>query len=323
MSVPEVTVLTAVRNGARYLSETIASIQAQTFSDWEYIIVDDNSDDNTVELVEAARREDPRLRLLRRDSSAGPYVAANDGLREARCRYIVRIDADDLCPPHRIERQLEFLAAHREYRACVSYWQGFDDRGLIPNTVTSIPGNPRVFRWALLLRGPSIHSTACFEREAMNEIGGYRELRLSQDYRLWCELTRRGWLGTIPEVLCYVRYHEKRESFQHRTLQVECALDVLSDHLTALTGETWSRADLEALRAVGLSLPGSVDKGIEMLDRWDRFWQGPRTSLRRIARNWRISRLFAVGNICGVMPGVSRSAYCGVFLSWQPRIIAS
>ena len=273
MSSPEVTVLTAVRNGARYLPETIASIQAQTFADWEYLIVDDNSDDDTVELVEAAQRKDPRLRLIRRDSSAGPYVAANDGIREARCRHIVRIDADDLCPPHRIERQLDFLAAHREYRACVSYWQGFDENGPIPNTVTTIPSNPRVFRWALLLRGPSIHSSVCFEREAMDEIGGYRELRLSQDYRLWCELTRRGWLGTIPEVLCYVRYHEKRESFEHRTLQVECALDVLSDHFTALTGETWSRAELEALRAVGLSLPISVDKGIEMLDRWDLLWQ--------------------------------------------------
>jgi glycosyltransferase involved in cell wall biosynthesis len=273
VSFPRVTVLTAVRNGGHYLYETIASIQAQTLSDWEYIIVDDNSSDNTIELVEAARQSDPRIRLLRRDSSAGPYVAANDGLRESRCRFVVRIDADDVCPPHRIERQLEFLAAHSEYRACVSYWQGFNENGLIPNTVTTIPGNPRVFRWALLLRAPSIHSSVCFEREAMNEIGGYRELRLSQDYRLWCELTRRGWLGTIPEVLCYVRYHENRESFQHRTLQVECALDVLSDHLTALTGEAWSRADLEALRAVGLSLPGSVEKGIEILDRWDRFWQ--------------------------------------------------
>jgi hypothetical protein len=273
VSVPGVTVLTAVRNGGRYLSETIASIQAQTFSDWEYIIVDDNSSDNTVELVEAARREDARLKLLRRDTSAGPYVAANDGLAEARCRYVVRIDADDLCPPHRIERQLEFLTAHREYRACVSYWQGFSEKGFIPNTVTTIPSNPRVFRWALLLRAPSIHSSVCFEREAMNEIGRYRELRLSQDYRLWCELTRRGWLGTIPEVLCYVRYHEKRESFEHRNLQVECALDVLSDHVTALTGETWPRGDLEALRTVGLSLPSSVEKGIEILDRWDRFWQ--------------------------------------------------
>jgi hypothetical protein len=270
---PKVTVLTAVRNGTRYLSQTIASIQAQTFSDWEYIIVDDKSGDDTCDLVEAARCNDLRLRLLRRNSSGGPYVAANDGLREARGRYIVRIDADDLCPPHRIERQLEFLAAHHEYRACASYWQAFDERGLILNTITSIPSNPRVFRWALLLRGPSIHSAACFELEAIKELGGYRELPLSQDYRLWCEMTRLGWLGTIPEVLCFVRYHEKRESSQRATLQIECALDVLNDHLTALTGETWSRTELEALRTVGMSLPNSVEKGIGMLDRWDRLWQ--------------------------------------------------
>jgi glycosyltransferase involved in cell wall biosynthesis len=273
MSLPEVTVLTAVRNGVRYLPETIASIQAQTFADWEYVIVDDNSDDDTTKLVEAAQRNDSRIRLLPRKHTAGPYVAANDGLREARGRYIVRIDADDLCPPHRIERQLAFLTTHREYRACVSYWQGFNDAGLIPETVTQIPCNPRVFRWALLLRGPSIHSTACFEREAINELGGYRELPLSQDYRLWCELTRRGWLGTIPEVLCFVRYHEKRQSFQNRALQFEFALDVLADHLSALTGEKWSREELEALRAVGLSVPISVNRGIEMLDRWDRLWQ--------------------------------------------------
>src|ERR1035437_5174793 len=106
MSVPKVTVLTAVRNGAPYLSETIANIQAQTFSDWEYVIVDDNSDDETIEIVEAARRKDSRLKLLRREISPGPYVAANDGLRIARGGYIVRIDADDLCPPSRIEKQL-------------------------------------------------------------------------------------------------------------------------------------------------------------------------------------------------------------------------
>lgn len=273
MNAPKVTVLTAVRNGAPYLSQTIASIQAQTFSDWEYVIVDDNSDDDTVEIVEAARRKDSRLKLLRRESSAGPYVAANDGLRVACGNYIVRIDADDLCPPYRIERQLEFLATHPEYRACVSYWQGFNSKGLISNTVTKIPHNPRVFRWALLLRAPSIHSTACFQRGAINEIGGYRELPLSQDFRMWCELTRRGWLGAIPEVLCYVRYHEKRQSFQNTRVQYELALDVLDDHLRALTGQTWSRAELETLRAVGLSMPISVDKGIEMLDRWDRLWQ--------------------------------------------------
>ncbi len=270
---PHVTVLTAVRNGARYIAETIESVQKQTFADWEYIIVDDASTDETPRVVEKYQREDARLRILTRTVSAGPYTAANDGLREARGEYVIRIDADDLATPDRIEKQLAFLAAHPEYRACVSYWQGLNESGIIPGTVTPVPESPRVFCWALLLRSASIHSAVCYERSMMQEIGGYRDLLLSQDYRLWCDLTRRGWLGIMPEVLCYVRSHPKRESHSNFDVQRQLALDVLADHLFALTGERWSREDLSALRSVGHSEWMPADKGIEMLDRWDRLWQ--------------------------------------------------
>jgi len=273
VKIPAVTVLTAVRNGARYLPATIESVQKQTFADWEYIIVDDASDDRTLGIVEEFQRGDPRLRLLRRTTSGGPYTAANDGLRVARGKYVVRTDADDLSTPDRIEKQLRFLSAHPEYRACVSYWQGFNEGGVIPHTVTPVPDNPRVFRWALLLRSPSIHSAVCFERSAMTEIGGYRELPLSQDYRLWCEMTRRGWLGTIPEVLCYVRNHGRRASYASAEVQQELAMAVLADHLLALTGERWSADDLAALRSVGHSWNMPVGKGIEILDRWERLWR--------------------------------------------------
>ena len=154
MSAPLVTILTAVRNGARHLAATVESIRNQTFTDWEYLIVDDASTDETVLMVEDMARRDSRVRLLRRSTSAGPYVAANDGLREARGTYVVRTDADDLSTPNRIEAQLNFLAAHSEYRACVSYWQGFNDAGIIPHTVTPVARNSRVFRWALLLSSP-------------------------------------------------------------------------------------------------------------------------------------------------------------------------
>jgi glycosyltransferase involved in cell wall biosynthesis len=296
MSAPQVTVLTAVRNGAAYLKETIDSIQKQSFKDWEYIIVDDASTDETVSIVEELQRKDSRLRLLRRATSAGPYVAANDGLRVAQAKYIVRTDADDLSTPNRIEKQLAFLAAHPEYRACVSYWQGFNEGGVIPNSVTPVPDNPRVFRWSLLLRSQSLHSAVCFERAAMEEIGGYRELPLSQDYRLWCQMTRNGWLGTIPEVLCYVRNHGKRESYRAYDVQRELALDVLFDHLLALTGEEWSREDLSALRSVGHSESMPVGRGNEMLDRWEGFWHSAtdltpedRLELARISslRRWK------------------------------------
>jgi len=165
------------------------------------------------------------------------------------------------------------MEAHPEYRACVSFWQAFNERGLIPNRVVVIPERPRVFKWYLLLRGQSIHSTACIERTALIELGGYRELPLSQDYRLWCDLTRRGWLGIVPEVLSYVRMHEGRVTNKKPGLQQQLALQVLDDHVYALTGDRWSNAELSALWAVGYSLAMPVRQGLAMLDRWDGLWR--------------------------------------------------
>ncbi len=145
MKAPHVTVLTAVRNGAPYLAETVASIQKQSFTDWEYIIVDDASDDATPKIAEDLARGDSRIKVLVRSTSVGPYAAANDGLRVARGTYTVRTDADDLSTPDRIEKQLAFLAAHPEYRACVSYWQSLNDQGVMPGTQTPIPLNSAGF----------------------------------------------------------------------------------------------------------------------------------------------------------------------------------
>ena len=226
----------------------------QTYGDWEYLIVDDESTDTTAAIVEEFERRDNRIRLIRRESSGGPYIAANEGIRQARGKYIVRTDADDHFPPERIARQVGFLESHPEHRACVSYWQAFTDAGIRPHIVVA-PRNSRVFRWELLLRAPSLHSAVCYEKSTIEELGGYPELPLSQDYWLWCQLTRHNWLGTIPEVLCYVRYHEGRQTHTNSGLQIKLGLEVLGDHMLALTGERWSLSDLTALRAVGLGSP--------------------------------------------------------------------
>jgi hypothetical protein len=272
VSAPRVSVLTAVRNGGRFLAETIASIQAQTFTDWEYILVDDASGDDTSAVIEEHMRADSRLRLFRRERCGGPYAAANDGVRAAQGEYIVRIDGDDLCPPYRVERQLLYLATHPQYRACVSFVQLFDDDG-VRGRVATVPTSPPALRWYLLLRGMPTHSSLCIERAALAALGSYCELPLAQDHRLMCELSRRDWLGVIPEVLSFVRVHPGRSSVGRSKLQGKLALDVVADHIFALTGERWPRADIETLFAVGHSMPLAVGEGLHMLDRWDRLWQ--------------------------------------------------
>lgn len=271
---PIVTVLTSVRNSLHLLPETVASIQAQTFEDWEYIIVDDASEDGTAEWIEHAALKDRRIRLIRRDRQGGPFASANTGLQKSQGEYIVRTDADDLQPPHRISRQLDFLQAHPEFRACITPWHSFRDQALLPNAVSQIPTRTRVLRWYLLLRTFASHSSLCIQRSALEEIGGYVELPAAADYRLVTTLSRKGWLGVIPEVLSYVRRHDRKLSTTHATLQQEIAVDTMAAHMRELTAVVWSREELRTLWLAGHQRGEEIQSGLNAISHWDELWQG-------------------------------------------------
>src|SRR5579862_1738644 len=109
MNTPIVSVITTVHNGMPYLPVAIESIQKQTFPDWEYIIVDDGSTDDTSETLKAYSRQDPRLRIVTNAQCLGPFPSANRALGEARGRFIARLDADDEALPSRLGKQIDYL----------------------------------------------------------------------------------------------------------------------------------------------------------------------------------------------------------------------
>lgn len=106
---PAVSIITPTYNSADFVRETIESVLAQTFQDWEMLIVDDGSTDETLGIVDALARTDARLKVTRLSENAGPAVARNTGIDLASGRYIAFIDADDLWLPTKLERQLEFM----------------------------------------------------------------------------------------------------------------------------------------------------------------------------------------------------------------------
>jgi glycosyltransferase involved in cell wall biosynthesis len=273
------------------VAATIESIRAQTLDEWEYIIVDDASDDGTPQILERFAAEDKRLRMLRRDRSAGPYVAANDGLREARGRYVVRIDADDIARPTRIERQLEFLSS-TGLRACATWWTRVDAEGKPAGGDVRIKSGVRSLKWRLCVgRKGLAHCTACVERSAFEEIGRYRELPASQDLRLWCDLARRHWLGIVPEVLVDVRRPGTLTS-SSPDLQERLGREVLGDHLADLTGARWSDEAIRGLRPDGAGV--AVGTRLSSLELWENSWRqdgslgrGERAELRKLGRELR------------------------------------
>jgi glycosyltransferase involved in cell wall biosynthesis len=277
VSDPEVTVLTAVRNGEPHLASTIRSIIAQTFSDWEYIVVDDASADASAETVERFSRADERVKLVRRKESGGPFAAANTGIRVARGRYLIRTDADDISPPYRIERQLAFLQGNPPLRACISPWQAFDSSGMISGSLAQIPLRPRSLRWYLLLRAFSAHSSLCIEKDSLVALGCYRELPVAQDYRLISELSRRDWIGVMPDVMVFYRNHLSRISKKRGEDQISLAIEVMREHLSDIADDDWTESDLRDLWLAGHGKRGPVTRGLRAIGRWSRMWKADPT----------------------------------------------
>ena len=109
---PLVSIITPVYNAARWLPETMACVRAQTLTDWEQILVDDGSTDNSVAIIEAAARCDARFRLLRTPHNSGPSAARNLALEAARGRFIAFLDADDLWLPEKLARSVDWMTRH-------------------------------------------------------------------------------------------------------------------------------------------------------------------------------------------------------------------
>ena len=116
---PRVTVLMPLFNGRNYIEESLQSVQAQTFSDWEFLIVNDfGSDDGCADIVQKYAKADPRIRLVQAETRLGLAASLNLGLELAAGEYIARVDVDDPSEPARFEKQVAFLDANPAFSLC-------------------------------------------------------------------------------------------------------------------------------------------------------------------------------------------------------------
>lgn len=109
----KVSIITPSWNSEKYIKKTIESVQNQTYSNWEMIIVDDCSSDNTVKIVQEISKTDPRVRILKQSTNGGAAKARNRSLKEATGRYVAYLDADDIWKPSKIEKQIRFMKEHK------------------------------------------------------------------------------------------------------------------------------------------------------------------------------------------------------------------
>ncbi|MEM7226506.1 MAG: glycosyltransferase family 2 protein [Pseudomonadota bacterium] len=185
---PVVSVITPCFNSARFITQTIASVQAQSCGAWEMLLADDVSSDNTREIIEALAAEDPRLRLIRREANGGPAAARNSALAEARGRYIAFLDHDDLWRPDKLSRQLAFMA---ETDCAISYtaYRRVSARDGKPGGLIRVPPTMTYDR---LLKHTAIANLTAMIDQA--KTGPIRVPEMPyDDYALWLSLLRKGF----------------------------------------------------------------------------------------------------------------------------------
>lgn len=271
MSSPSVSVLMAVFNGGQLLEDSIRSIADQTFRDWELIVVDDASTDQTREIVEAWSRRDPRIRLVANQTNKGQTPCLNQGLRECRGAWVARQDADDLSHPERLAAQMDFL--ERDAKTLLLGTQGMliDTRGRRVGLL-DVPCDPDGIAWSFPFLNPFLHTSVIFRRDAVMGVGAYDEsFRIAQDYDLWGRLAARGRTANLPQRLVSYRHAETSLSKTGRETAFAEADRVSASEARRLLGREFTEQESR--------LAGAFRRGLEPAERKE-FWK----TIRRLER---------------------------------------
>jgi glycosyltransferase involved in cell wall biosynthesis len=225
---PEVSVIMAVKNGARYLPAAIESILAQTFSDFEFIIIDDGSDDGvTLPLLQRCAQQDSRIRLVSRGNK-GLTRSLNEALSLATGEFIARMDGDDVATPDRLQLQVEYLRANSQVVLLGGAYELIDgeDRRI---RVWQPDRDDATLQKHLLEGSTAVcHPLAMMRADAVRKVGGYDEsYAVAQDLDLWLRLGEVGKMACLPDVLLKYRQHdqsvsEKRQKLQTQNMQRAC-----------------------------------------------------------------------------------------------------
>ncbi len=189
-----VSVITPLYNSANFISHTIESVLNQTYENWEMIIIDDNSTDDSVNIVEEYVKRDDRIRLIKLKKNSGPAIARNKGIKEARGRYIAFLDADDLWLPEKLEKQLKFM---NEYDLAFTYssYKLIDEEG---NNLGEFITREEITYNSMLKTCSVGCLTAIYDTEKLGKVYMPNILK-RQDYGLWLKILRQ--IGSTKGIL--------------------------------------------------------------------------------------------------------------------------
>lgn len=201
---PRVTVLMPVYNAGQFIEEAMNSVLSQTFRNYEFLIINDGSTDNSPDVIR--QFSDPRIRFVENESNMGLSGTLNKGIRLARGEYIARMDADDISLPTRFEKQVGLLDQNSDVALCGTWYTVFGATGKMTHR---LPVTQKEIECYLLFNPPFGHPTVMFRKAVFVKRGLWfdEEYTPAEDYNCWVRFVEHERLTNIPEVLLKYRVH--------------------------------------------------------------------------------------------------------------------
>jgi glycosyltransferase involved in cell wall biosynthesis len=268
---PFISVVMTVFQAEEYLVAALESILAQTFSDWEMVIVDDGSTDRSRDILERYQQQDRRIRLILNEVNLGQTASLNRALEVCRGKWIARQDADDLSYPRRLESQVAFLEKHPEVVLLGTSGRIIDKQDK-KKGVLIMPQSDALIRWSAPILNPFLHTAVIFSREVALRLGGYNTTyRIAQDYEFWSRMMQEGKVANLAEHLVDYRHLSSSLSKIGASQAFEEADQVASQLITTLYGERLTLEEFQTLSHFRSSFVTLTSK--EKREERKRFWK--------------------------------------------------
>lgn len=247
-----VSVVMTVYNAQDYLPEAIESILNQTFTDYEFIIVDDCSTDNSLQIAREYEKMDARIQVHHHRQNMGIADARNTGLKLAQGKYIAWMDADDISMSERIEKELVFLESHPQVGVISSSAAIIDSKGNLLHEV-HMPQMHFMIAWAFCFFDPIINPAVMLRRDLYSKVGVYRNLAenvgdyFPEDFDLWVRMITKTQFYNLNEPLLKLRKHENNITKTRTQSTLNNSLRICGWYLESLHNPKINASDAELL----------------------------------------------------------------------------
>ena len=210
-----VSIITPTYNCAKFIGRTIESVQAQTYTNWEMVIVDDRSKDNTKEIVDGYMKDDPRIKYHLLDENSGAAVARTTSMKLAKGSYMAFLDSDDIWTSDMLEKQIEWMEQTGHAFTCTAYEQIDEEDNLLGKTIKTIT---KTDYNRLLLDCPVGNSTVMYDVQKMGKFE-VPNIRKRNDDALWLTMLKKEkYIWGMPDVL--MKYRIRQNSISSNKFKV-------------------------------------------------------------------------------------------------------